>query len=148
VTVGFDGARFRDATAMVLTDVHTGVQQVHALWERPPEIDGVDLEWEVDPGEVTAAVDKVMHGTGCSGSTATRPTTSSRWPMGGQVPGVVEEWWTQRKTAMAYAIRTTSRASGPGVKLARDPRPATGSPVENETLGEALVRHIGNAGRK
>jgi hypothetical protein len=53
VTVGFDGARFRDATGMVLTDVLTGVQQVWALWERPPEQEGVELEWEVDPDEVT-----------------------------------------------------------------------------------------------
>jgi hypothetical protein len=150
VTVGFDGARFRDATAMVLTDVHTGVQQFHALWERPPEIDGVELEWEVDPGEVTAAVNKVMHGYRVfrfNGDPPHYVESMAEWA--GKYPGVVEEWWTQRKTSMAYAIRTYQQGIRSGaVKLARDPRPATGSPVENETLGEALVRHIGNAGRR
>jgi hypothetical protein len=67
----------------------------------------------------------------------------------GWYPGVVEEWWTQRKTAMAYAIRSWRQGIRSGdVKLAADPRPAVGSPVENETLGGALIRHIGNAGRR
>jgi hypothetical protein len=150
VTVGFDGARFRDATAMVLTDVRTGVQQVHALWERPPEVDGVELEWEVDPDEVTAAVRKVMQ-------------AYRVFRFNGDPPHYVEQMATWAGCTRVWSRSggpsgrprwrtrsgTTSRASGPGdVKLARDPRPATGSPVENETLGEAFIRHIGNAGRR
>jgi hypothetical protein len=150
VTVGFDGARFRDATAMVLTDVRTGVQQIHALWERPPEVDGVELEWEVDPDDVSSAVDKVMHGYRVfrfNGDPPHYVEQMATW--GGKYPGVVEEWWTQRKTAMAYAIRSYQQGIRSGaVKIARDPRPFTGSPVENETYGEAFVRHIGNAGRR
>jgi hypothetical protein len=67
----------------------------------------------------------------------------------GWYPGVVEEWWTHRKTQMAYAIRNWQQGIRSGaVQIARDPRPATGSPVANETMGEAFVRHIGNAGRR
>jgi hypothetical protein len=150
VTIGFDGARFRDATAMVVTDVYTGVQQFHALWERPAEIDGVELEWEVDPTEVSAAFRKAMHLYRVfrfNGDPPHYVEQMAEWA--GQYPGVVEEWWTQRKTAMAYAIRTWQQGIRSGeVKIARDPRPATGSPVVNETLGEALIRHIGNAGRR
>jgi hypothetical protein len=150
VTVGFDGARFRDATAMVLTDVRTGVQQIHALWERPSEVDGVELEWEVDPDDVSSAVDKVMHGYRVfrfNGDPPHYVEQMATW--GGKYPGVVEEWWTQRKTAMAYAIRSYQQGMRSGeVKIARDPRPFVDSPVENETYGEAFVRHIGNAGRR
>lgn len=35
VTLGFDGAVTRDSTALVMTDVKTGVQQLIGLWERP-----------------------------------------------------------------------------------------------------------------
>jgi hypothetical protein len=150
VTVGFDGARFRDATGMVLTDVRTGLQQVHALWERPPEVDGVELEWEVDPDEVSATVHKVMKSYRVfrfNGDPPHYVEQMATWA--GMYPGVVDEWWTQRKTAMAYAIRSWQQGIRSGdVKLALDKRPATGSPVENETLGEAFIRHIGNAGRR
>lgn len=150
VTAGFDGARFRDATAIVLTDVFTGVQQVHALWERPPEVDGVELEWEVDPDEVAAVVDKLMLGYRVfrfNGDPPHYVEQMASWA--GKYPGVVEEWWTQRRAPMAYAVRNYQQAIRSGeVKIARDLRPATGSPVQNETLGAALVRHIGNAGRR
>jgi hypothetical protein len=56
VTLGFDGARMRDSTAIVMTDVRTGVQQLAALWERPDNAD----DWEIDESEVREAVE------GCS----------------------------------------------------------------------------------
>jgi hypothetical protein len=40
VTAGFDGARFKDATAIVIADLFSGVHQLFALWERPPDPEG------------------------------------------------------------------------------------------------------------
>lgn len=52
VTLGFDGSRFRDSTALVATVVATGFQWVIRVWERP---EGVAL-WEIDAEEVTETV--------------------------------------------------------------------------------------------
>lgn len=49
---------------------------------------------------------------------------------------------------MAMAVRRYREAMASGaVTYADDKRPATGSPVPGETMGEALGRHIANAGR-
>jgi hypothetical protein len=52
ITLGFDGARFRDATALVGTVVATGYQFLIGLWQRPEDA----AEWEVPEEEVKAAV--------------------------------------------------------------------------------------------
>ena len=144
VTAGFDGARFRDATAIVVTDVVSGRQQLWALWERPLDVE----DWEVPEAEVTAAVDDLMatfvvwrfngdppHWTETMGSWAGRHSC-------------VEEWWTNRPKPMAYALRAYSEALNTGaVTYALDHRPALNSPVENETMSAALSRHIAAAAR-
>jgi phage terminase large subunit-like protein len=53
ITLGFDGARFQDTTALVATVVATGYQWVVGLWQRP-DLPG---EWEVPADEVDLAVD-------------------------------------------------------------------------------------------
>lgn len=53
VALGFDGSRTRDATGIVLTDVLTGYQWVHDVWERDAS-SGSD--WEVDRAEVDASM--------------------------------------------------------------------------------------------
>ncbi|WP_348246145.1 hypothetical protein, partial [Salmonella enterica] len=45
VTIGFDGARMRDATALVVVDISTGFVQLEGLWERPEDAED---DWEVD----------------------------------------------------------------------------------------------------
>lgn len=52
VTLGFDGARFLDATALVATDVETGFQQVVGLWENPGR-----GAWETPLAEVESALE-------------------------------------------------------------------------------------------
>lgn len=52
VTLGFDGARFSDATALVATDVESGFQQVVGLWENPGQ-----GPWETPVAEVEAAME-------------------------------------------------------------------------------------------
>lgn len=52
ITIGFHGARTRDSTALVATDVISGFQWLLGLWERPDSAD----EWEVPADEVDAVV--------------------------------------------------------------------------------------------
>lgn len=52
ITLGFDGARFRDTTALVGTVVTTGYQWIVGYWARPDNV----REWEVPEDEVSLAV--------------------------------------------------------------------------------------------
>lgn len=54
VTVGFDGSRYWDATAIVATEVATGFQWAVQVWERPDLPPGV--HWEVPLSEVAVAI--------------------------------------------------------------------------------------------
>lgn len=55
VVASFDGSVTRDMTALMLTEISTGLQVVAGRWQRPNELaDGE--EWEVDQAEVTATV--------------------------------------------------------------------------------------------
>lgn len=53
ITAGFDGSTRRDCTALVVTDVDTGLQTVAGLWERPAN---AGEDWEIPRDEVDAAV--------------------------------------------------------------------------------------------
>lgn len=142
VVSGFDGARFRDATAIVLTDLETGLQQPWGVWERP--LDAED-DWEVPEDEVTSAWEAAVkrfnlrkvygdppHWTETFGS------WSARWP------DIFEEWWTARKSPMAYAIRAYREAHATGA--ATHTHRIAGDSVH--PLDEAFDRHIAAAGRK
>lgn len=52
ITLGFDGSRTRDATALVGTVVETGYQWVLGAWTRPSHVD----QWEVPQDDVNRAV--------------------------------------------------------------------------------------------
>jgi hypothetical protein len=58
-TLGFDGARFRDSTAFVLTEIETGLQQILGLWERPTNLPD-DAKWEVDHQDVDGVLAQAM----------------------------------------------------------------------------------------
>jgi hypothetical protein len=130
VVAGFDGARFRDATALVVTEISTGLQILWAIWERPADVEF----WEVPEHEVTAAVEDLMtqmivwklyadppHWTETVGA------WSAKWP------DQVAEWWTNRPKPMAYALREFAEAIAAGTTS------NTGDPVYR--------RHIAAAGR-
>ena len=57
ITLGFDGSRFRDATALVGTVLETGWQWIVGLWER----DWSDKAWEVDTAQVHEVVEEVRN---------------------------------------------------------------------------------------
>lgn len=59
ITLGFDGSKRWDATALVATEVTTGYQWVAGLWQRPDLPPSVD--WLVDTADVHAKVDDCFH---------------------------------------------------------------------------------------
>ena len=146
VTVGFDGARFRDATGFVVTDIYSGLQMgENLLWEKPadaksPEELGDDEErWEVDEDEVTAKLEEIMTRFDVYKLYGDPPHwTESMGSWAGKWPDQVEEWWTARKNPMAYALREYVEAMEGGHLT------HTGDGGEDDHFS----RHIGNAGRK
>ena len=130
------GARFRDSTGIVLTDIVTGKQQLWATWERPYDVE----EWEVPEAEVTAAWEQITETFDlwrCYGDpphwTETYGSWAAKWP------DQFEEWWTNRTRAMAFAVReyTEAMATGAVTHVLRD---------GNDT-DAAFDRHIAAAGR-
>jgi hypothetical protein len=137
VTAGFDGARFRDSTGIVLTDIATGLQQLWATWERPLDAE----EWEAPEDEVTAAWEQITARFDlwrCYGDpphwTETYGSWSARWP------DQFEEWWTARTRAMAFAVREYREAMDTAA-VHHVLRPGN-------TTDEAFDNHIAGAGRK
>lgn len=138
VAVGFDGARFRDSTALVITDIPTGIQQLWGLWERPLELPE-ESEWEVSEDEVTASLANLMDTMQVwklYGDPPHWTETMGSWS--GRHPDQIVEWWTNRIKQMAYAIRDYSDAMTTGSVGWSAAAP----------MAEDLTRHIGNAGRK
>lgn len=141
VTLGFDGARFRDATALVATDIATGVQELLGLWERPEDVD----DWEVPEDEVTQAVDDAMTRFDVWKLYADPPhwtETVGSWSA--KYPDQVEEFWTNKYLRMAYTLREYLEAI--------DSKSVTFGGIENpdgdfDPHGD-LIRHLGNAGVK
>ena len=147
VTIGFDGARFRDATALVATEIYTGRQQILGIWERPADQygpDGEPLAWEVPEIQVTAALEDAMERLDvwrvyCDPPhwTETVANWATRWPE------QIIEWWTNQPRKMAFAVRAYSEGFDAGtITLCGT---ATDGVVEGTS--DKLIRHLGNAGR-
>lgn len=132
ITLGFDGGKWHDSTALVGTEVSTGFQWLIGLWEQPPNID----VWEVPADEVEATVAEAFDTWEVWRMYCDPPyweTTVAKWA-GEYGDKRVIEWWTNRLKAMAYAIKAFNTAILSG-DLHHD-----GS--------SGLRRHIGNAVRK
>jgi phage terminase large subunit-like protein len=131
ITLGFDGARNRDSTALIGTDVERGYQFVLGLWERPPRVD----EWEVPIGEIKAAVADAFETWDVWRMYADPPyweSTVDEWA--GQYPDRVVAWYTNRWRQIAYAVRAFHGAIVNG-EISHDG-------------DEDLARHVGNATKK
>jgi hypothetical protein len=133
VTVGFDGARFVDATALVATHVELGHQWPLGVWERSP---GAGDDWEVSEAEVTEALEEAFDTFNvwrvyCNpahwGSTV--DAWAGRW---GEKR--VIRWWTNRNKQMCWALR--------GYVDAQAAREMTHSG------DETFTRHVTNARKK
>lgn len=135
VAVGFDGARLRDSTGLVVTELATGTQELWGLWEQ--DLD--DPDWEAPADEVDQAVEQVFR---CFrvwrmyGDPPYWVTELGLWA--GRHKGQVVEWWTNRIKESAYAVRAYREAMASG---------AVGWSAEHYMAAD-FARHIGNAGRK
>ena len=133
ITLGFDGARWRDATALVGTEIATGFQFLVGLWERPER---KNEEWEVPAEEVRERVALAFERWEVWRMYCDPPYWESlvaEWA-GQYGEQRVVEWWTNRQKAMAYAIRAYQTAISSGE-------------LHHEG-NKHLTRHVGNAVRR
>ena len=132
ITLGFDGARFEDATGLVGTEIETGFQFVVGGWEHPYGI----TKWEVPEHEVDVAVDEAFTRWQVWRMYADPPyweTKVAEWA-GKYGDKIVVYWRTNRVLQMAYAIRNFANAQQSG-DLNHD--------------GSAMfTSHVGNAHRR
>lgn len=137
ITLGFDGSRLWDATALIGTVVETGYQWPLGIWERPRNAE----HWEVPSAEVDAAVSDAFERYAVWRMYADPPYWESwiaTWA-GRYGAERVVEWFTARPKAMAYALRAFAGAIARGelshCALADD-------------LCPLFTAHIGNAVRR
>ncbi len=134
ITIGFDGARFHDATGLVATHIPTGYQWVLGVWERPLGIEN----WEVPEYEVEAAVEEAFRRWKVWRMYADPPyweTQVANWA-GKYGEQTVMYWWTNRPTQMAFAIRSFDNAIRTG-DLKHD-----GNPLFAQHIGHACRRYL------
>lgn len=133
VTVGFDGSKFDDATAIVVTDVAEGFQQLAGCWERP---ENADDEYEVDSVDVDAVMAEVFDRYDVWRAYCDPPyweTQVDEWA-GRWGEKRVVRWWTNRRQATAYACRAYATAIRDG-SLSHDADPT-------------FAAHIGHAHKR
>lgn len=131
VTLGFDGARFRDATALVGCDIEKGHLFVLGVWEKPPH----DDKWEVPVADVRSVVEDAFARFDVWRLYADPPHWESLvddWA--GRWPEKVAAWWTNRHKPIGYAVRNFAGALAAG-EISHDGN-------------EILARHVGNANKK
>lgn len=132
ITVGFDGARWRDSTALVATHLASGYQWLPGLWERPLNVN----EWEAPIDEVDAVVAELFRRWNVWRMYCDPPyweTMVATWA-GQYGEERVIAWWTNRMKRMAAAVRAFNNAiQARELRHGGDPR---------------LSRHIGNAVRR
>jgi hypothetical protein len=136
VALGFDGARRRDSTALVATEISTGHQELLFLKERPNIPDA--QAWEIPAGEVEEAVSAAFirfNVWKLYADPAYWESNVDRWAGEYGEDRVVKRWTGggfEKKTA--FAVRAYYHAQLAGeISHAGD---------------ERFARHIGNAHRK
>lgn len=131
ITLGFDGAIFRDATAIIATHVETGYQWTVGVWEQPFG----HVDWKVPEDEVDDVVNDMFARFNVWRFYADPPYWQSwlaEW-QGKFGKDTVVEWWTNRRKAMTYALENYDTA------------------IKTNTLthdgDDRLIQHIGNSFR-
>lgn len=138
VVAGFDGARFRDSTGIVITDIASGRQQCWGLWERPADLPD-DADWEIDESEVDESFERLMSVMDVWKFYGDPPHwTSTLGEWAARHPDRVEEWWTNRRWPMAKAVRSYREAMATGAVTWSLDAP----------LAADLTRHVAAAGRR
>jgi phage terminase large subunit-like protein len=129
ITLGFDGSRTNDATAIVGTVVETGHQFVVGVWERPPRFE----EWSVPRDEVDEVMADAMETWDVWRLYADPPYWEDAvddWAGRYGEPKVFR-WYTDSYRKMALACRAYRDAILNG-EISHDGN-------------KAFIRHIGNA---
>lgn len=134
ITVGFDGSKFDDSTALHACRLDDGQVFELGVWEKPdgPEGDG----WEVDDTEVDAVLTETFEAYRVVLAYCDPPYWQdwvSAWA-GRYGDKIVKEWWTNRDRSMAAAIERVTTAVK-AHEFAYDGKPTT-------------RRHFANARRK
>jgi phage terminase large subunit-like protein len=133
ITLGFDGSRYNDATALVGCDIATGYEWVLGVWEKPF---GSGDDWEVPQSDVEAVMADAFKTYDVFRLYADPPywdTTVAKWA-GEYGEERVVAWPTLRSRKMADAIRSFDTAIRTA-ELTHDGH-------------DAFVRHIGNCYRR
>jgi phage terminase large subunit-like protein len=131
IALGFDGAQFKDSTALVATHIPTGYQWLAGCWECPYGAE----DWQVPADEVDACVEDLFDRFNVWRMYADPPfwqSWLSTW-QGRYGDTKVIEWWTNRRRQMAAALESYDTAI----------REKSFSHDGNATL----TRHVGNAHR-
>lgn len=138
ITLGFDGAKFHDSTALIGTTVEGGHQFVVGIWSRPEDAGD---DWEVDVGEVSRTVDEAFERWQVWRLYADPPyweeqvdQWTSRWGA-----RRVQKWWTDRPKPMAHAIRAYVTAMREG-SVSHDGDPVMAEHIRNARRRETNVR--------
>lgn len=133
ITLGFDGARFRDATALVGTHIEEGYQFVLGLWERP---ENAPDDWEIDGSDVDEAVEAAFTTYRVVRMYADPPywdTNIDAWAAKYGEKRVIA-WHTFRNRQMAFALRAYQVAQRTGALT--------------HEAHEGFARHLSNARRR
>jgi phage terminase large subunit-like protein len=137
ITLGFDGARWRDSVALVGTHLESGTQFLLGLWEKPTTLDSREAEeWEAPEEEIDARVALAFEQWNVWRMYCDPPyweTQVATWA-GRYGSERVVAWWTNRQKQMGYALRGYRNAIQAGE-------------VHNDG-NQDLARHLGNAVRK
>lgn len=104
IALGFDGARFHDATALIGVRLEDRHEFEIGVWEKPYDVE--DDEWEVPHQLVNAAMEMAFDTWRVELGYADPPYWEDdvdRWA--GQF-GLMKKWWTNRVKPMAFAVRS------------------------------------------
>lgn len=132
IVIGFDGAKWKDATGFVATHLETGHQWPLGVWEAPLNKQEA-ADWEVPEREVDLCLALAFDMYRVVRVYADPPwweEAVARW-RGKYGEKVVVEWWTHRDRQMAFALRAFRTAMS-AADLSHDD-------------DEAFARHIENA---
>lgn len=130
IVLGFDGAISDDSTALVATEVETGIQNLVGIWEKP---EGAS-KWQVPVGEVNAVMEDMFEFYNVLKLYADPPywqESISKWA--GRWEKRVVEWPTRNETHIYYALRAYSEAINLG-EVGHD-------------NNQALIDHIAASGK-
>lgn len=139
IAAGFDGSKRRDETALVITDIETGLQQVAGHWKRP-EGAPVD-EWEIPVAEVTETVRQMFKTWKVWRLYCDPPywqTEIDEWA-GEFGDDKVVKWWTNRYKVMAYATKNWVTALADG-SVTHDGDPDFLQHVKNAVMRKTRMR--------